>query len=226
MDWKAYWNQEAGKSDPHAQVARIGGQAVIHDQMLREIAARVAERLSLKSQDHLLDVCCGNGRLSQEFLSYCAQLTGVDLSEEQIARAQAITLANTRFVVGEASQLGLVLAERYDHAVLYFSFQYLERFDLARQALAAMKDVLKPGGKIFLGDVPEKERLSVFYPSLIDRFKYHLNLRLGRSLMGRFWSLPELVQMADSLDMRIERLAQPGHFPYAHYRADFVLSEK
>ncbi len=223
MDWKAHWDQAAQAKDPYQQVARIGGQGPLGQEVLAKTAARIAEVLQLEKNHHLLDVCCGNGLLTQQLLPYCKQITGVDLSEGQIAIAQKAQSENLRFLVADATQLDAHLNERFDHIVLYFSFQYLETTAQAKAALSQMLKQLKPNGRILLGDVPEREKLAVFYPKRLDRWKYALKLATGKSLMGRFWSLAEMEAMAKPLGLEVQRLEQPKHFPYAHYRADFLL---
>ncbi|MFK7920634.1 MAG: class I SAM-dependent methyltransferase [Bacteroidia bacterium] len=225
MNWKEHWNKVAEKSDPYQQVARIGGKGEMSVLILEETAARIGQVLELKSSDHILDVCCGNGLLTQMILPYCKQITGVDISEGQIALAQDLTIENIDFKVADATGLQSVISGPFDHVVLYFSFQYLETPAQAKACIQQMSELLKPGGRILLGDVPEREKLKVFYPKQKDRLKYELKRRWGRSLMGRFWSLRELEAMAHPLGLSIKRIEQPTHFPYAHYRADFLLQK-
>lgn len=225
MNWQEYWNKVAEKSDPYQQVARIGGRGEIGALILEETAARIAQILDLKPTDHVLDVCCGNGLLTQMILPYCAQITGVDISEGQIALAQDRAIEKIDFKVANATRLQTVISDPFDHIVLYFSFQYLETLTQAIASLKQMSSLLKAGGRILLGDVPEQEKLNIFYPKQKDRLKYELKRRWGRSLMGRFWSLQELEAMAHPLGLRVKRIEQPSHFPYAHYRADFLLEK-
>ncbi|MEL7530864.1 MAG: class I SAM-dependent methyltransferase [Bacteroidota bacterium] len=225
MDWKAHWDQAAEAQDPYQQVARVGGKGPLGEQTLAETAARIASVLQLKPSDHLLDVCCGNGLLTQKLLPHCGQITGVDLSAAQIKLAQKNQQEKLQFLVADATNLEAQLSGPFDHIALYFSFQYLETEAQASACIEQMAKLLKPGGRILLGDVPEREKLGVFYPKQLDRWKYALKLRWGKSLMGRFWSLDEIEAMAIPLGLKVQRLEQPEHFPYAHYRADFLLEK-
>jgi len=226
MDWKRHWDKAALEQDPYQQVARVGGKGEVGEAILEETAKRIADLLGLQKTDHILDVCCGNGLLTRLLLPYCAHITGVDISEGQIELAKSRETEKLDFQVIDATQLRENLSGPYDHIVLYFSFQYLESTAQARASLEQMAALLNAGGRILLGDVPEREKLKIFYPKRLDRWKYVLKFRWGKSLMGRFWSLAELEAMASPLAMRVRRLEQPAHFPYAHYRADFLLEKE
>ena len=126
-------------------------------------------------------------------------------------------------MVGDATALSQTVQGPFDKINLYFSFQYLDTPAKAQQALTEMALLLSPNGKILLGDLPQREKLAVFYPHWIDRLKYRLRLILGRSHMGRFWGEEELVRMAEKVGLETERIAQPGHLPYSAYRCDYLL---
>src|SRR5258708_32624781 len=50
----------------------------------------LVQALQCGAGSHLLDVPCGNGRLSRELASHGYRVTGVDISEEFIAEASAM----------------------------------------------------------------------------------------------------------------------------------------
>jgi ubiquinone/menaquinone biosynthesis C-methylase UbiE len=224
MNWKSYWDELARKSNPLAQVARTKGSAALDDRLLDQIATDIAEKLDLQPTDRVLDVCCGNGLLSIRLSQYCSTLTGVDISEKQIQHARQQKHSNLQFMVGDATTLSQTVQGPFDKINLYFSFQYLDTPTKAQQALTEMASLLTSDGKILLGDVPQREKLAVFYPKWMDRQKYRLRLLLGRSHMGRFWGAGELVRMAEKVGLATERIEQPKHLPYHAYRCDYLLS--
>ncbi|GAB4427577.1 MAG: hypothetical protein OHK0039_45960 [Bacteroidia bacterium] len=224
MNWQQFWDSLAALQDPHAQVGRTGGQGSIDQATLACIADYIVATLDIGPGDTVLDLCCGNGLLTRELARSCAQMIGVDLSPAQIAIArQRHSAANIRYVVGDVTRLQDLGLPPADKINLYFSFQYLERPAHGGAALAGMASLLRPGGRMLLGDVPERSRLAVFYPSARQRLGYHLRLALGRSPMGRFWSEAEMQTIAGQQGLAVTKLMQPGDLPYAHYRCDYLL---
>ncbi|MEM7373475.1 MAG: class I SAM-dependent methyltransferase [Bacteroidota bacterium] len=225
MDWQAFWDRQAkDHTDPHLQVSRHSRKMSVDEALLDRIAEHIAKHLDLQPEDRLLDVCCGNGMLSSRLAVKCGEVVGVDLSEGLVQQAQShFPRTNISYLQGDATRLGEVVNGPFDKINLYFSFQYLDSFSKGKQALTEMLGLLAPGGTIFIGDVPDMRYLSVFYPSWIQRMKYHLNLMLGRSLMGKFWSEKELGRIAKGLDVSVSCLEQAPDLPYAHYRVDYVV---
>ena len=68
----------------------IKGQPVSTEQ-LNFVRERISNGLSLESQDHILDLCCGNGHLAQPFISKVERYLGVDAAEN------LIRIASTNF---------------------------------------------------------------------------------------------------------------------------------
>ena len=224
MDWQAFWDKKALHEDPHAQVARTKGRRQSDKQELAKIATYIKEKLELSREERLLDLCCGNGMLSKELSPYVKELMGIDFSEPQIEIARQQFIApNILFLRGDATQLSLVTEKPFDKINLYFSFQYFDTYKLGELVVKEMAERLNAGGKILIGDVPDKERLTVFYPRLMDRIRYHLARIRGRDQMGKFWSEAEMKKIAVSCGLRIRKLQQPADFLYQHYRSDYLL---
>ena len=60
----------------------------------------LVQALHCDAGSHLLDVPCGNGRLSRELASRGYRVTGVDISEEFIEEARAIAASNPPATAG------------------------------------------------------------------------------------------------------------------------------
>jgi cyclopropane fatty-acyl-phospholipid synthase-like methyltransferase len=227
MNWRAFWEAQALETDPHRQVGRVGGLRPPSDEALAEIAAHLAGLLGLGPGDSLLDVCCGNGRLTRLLAPRCRSALGVDFSAAQIRHAQEDPpLPGLSFQVADALQLSEVLEGPFDKILLYFSFQYFDTRRAGAQVIAHLLRLLAPGGQILVGDVPDWGRLHVFYPSRWARWRYRLSRLLGRDRMGRFWSERKLRRICQRLGAEVEFLPQPPSLPYAHYRFDLRISAK
>ncbi len=108
------------------------------------------ERLSVRAGDRILDVACGTGFL----LSTLAErgpdleLTGVDPTPEMVEVASRRLGPAARLVLGRAEALPFA-ADRFDVVVTTNSFHY---FRQPAAALAEMRRVLEPGGRLVITD--------------------------------------------------------------------------
>lgn len=111
----------------------------------------VRELLGLAHGASLLDVPCGDGRLSVRLAACGCAVTGIDLAADELERARAAATqagVDARFVVGDLRDLPDV--GPVDGVLSWGnSFGYLVPADTAR-SLAGMHRVLKPGGRLVL----------------------------------------------------------------------------
>ena len=220
MNWREFWDQRANlELSPYEQVARTGGKARIDDFLLQQIADWIADHLQLSQDEHLLDVCCGNGMLTSRLALRCKQVTGVDLSPAQIQLASTYhSDFNISYQVGDATTLSVLASHQFDKINLYFSFQYLDTYAKGKAAIQAMLHTLKPGGKIFIGDVPDYQYLERYFPSFSARLKYKLRFLKGGHEMGKFWKASEIRRIVEAEGAKLHYIPQPDQFPYAHYQ--------
>ncbi|WNJ16139.1 methyltransferase domain-containing protein [Pontibacter sp. G13] len=225
MDWKSFWNQVAESSqDPNSQVARIGGHGSNQSGMLDRIVEHISEGLDLQPSDRLMDVCCGNGALTSRLAKRCDHVVGVDLSNVQIDLANASASGpNISYAVGNAATLNSWESNSFDKISLYFSFQYLDRYALGFASIESMARLLKPGGCMFIGDVPDSTLIRAYYPKRSQVWKHRIKRALGKNDMGKFWSEGEIRRICRQLGLKYERLIEPQDLPYAHYRVDYRI---
>lgn len=229
MDWKSFWNQRGLETDTLAQVARVGGSVAQHQEMLDTIANHIGELLSIQAMDLVLDVCCGNGMLTAALRQKCQSITGVDFADSLIKNAKeqypSIPFFCADVLNPETLVQQLPKSVLFDKINLYFSFQYFESFDKGKQVVTHLAALLKPGGKLLLGDIPDRSRFFVYYHSF-QRIAQLIKQQLqNKNDMGKFWSEDELMLICKQLGLHGTYLKQPSHLPYAHYRFDFLIEK-
>jgi ubiquinone/menaquinone biosynthesis C-methylase UbiE len=107
--------------------------------------------VNLSVSERVLDIACGTGEFECMVLSEnpVQQMVGVDISEEMLAIAQQkLHNSNVSFQFGSASALPFS-AQSFDVIVSASAFHY---FDDPNAALAEVKRVLKPDGKVVILD--------------------------------------------------------------------------
>ena len=119
-------------------------------------------RLTLEGGERMLDVGCGDGRITAEIAARLPRgsALGVDPSQEMIAFASSHfgtpAHANLRFEVGDARRLPY--RSEFD---LVVSFNALHWVPEQEAALASIRAALKPGGRALLRMVPAGRRQSL-----------------------------------------------------------------
>lgn len=138
-----------------ADYARISG---LQETMAKEVLAL----LDLKGTEHILDIGCGNGKVTAEIANRVpdGSVVGVDSSQEMVAFASSnyspAAHPNLRFEVADARQLP------YRHEFdLVVSFNALHWVTEQEKALRSIRLAMKPDGHAQLRLVPKGERKSL-----------------------------------------------------------------
>src|SRR5262245_54648427 len=128
-----------------------------------EILELMVEACGVTPEDTVLDVACGPGLTECAFAKAALSVTGIDITPAMIDRAKArqadLGLTNLTWQVGDILSLPFHDAT-FSLVVTRYSFHHL--LD-PRAALAEMKRVLKPGGKVMVMDAaPEPDKADAY----------------------------------------------------------------
>ncbi len=143
-DTRASWNFATRQHNAHkheqAAFLRGGGSTLFPDEL---------ELLGDVKGKRLLHLCCNAGQDSLSLVQHGAVVTGVDLSDEAITFATALSkesgLAAT-FLRSEANAFFETTAERFD--VVFFSYGVLGWFDDLPRLMNGCARVLSPNGQL------------------------------------------------------------------------------
>jgi SAM-dependent methyltransferase len=129
-------------------------RAAVSEEQTRAEADFIQKQLQLPARAKVLDVPCGNGRLSIELAQRGFQLTGVDLASEFIAEGKLKSVAvGVPVDFHERDMRDLPFAAEFDGAFCFGnSFGYLNDDENA-DFLQTLSQTLKPGARFIL-DAP------------------------------------------------------------------------
>ncbi len=130
---------------------------------------------------HVLEIGCGIGRLARCFVDEFAQYTGVDVSPEMIAKAQAFHLPRAAFRAVSGSGLDGIADASVDFIFSFAVFQHVPDHAAILNYFREAARVLRPGG---LFRLHMKGLWTAQCASLLLEAGYSLNPRLLR----RGWS--------------------------------------
>ena len=112
----------------------------------------VVSLLGLAPGTRILDLCCGHGRHSIELARRGFDVTGLDLSEVFLRRAEADATAagvSVRWVRSDMRDIPFV-SEFDVIANLFTAFGYLESESDDQRVLAQVRKALRPGGRFLI----------------------------------------------------------------------------
>jgi ubiquinone/menaquinone biosynthesis C-methylase UbiE len=150
----------------------VGGEA-----RLRRLAL---QNLDLQPQTCVLDLCCGNGPVTQVLVQHSRHVTGLDASPNAIARAQA-NVPQASFIEGFAEAMPFADAS-FDVVHTSMALHEMEP-EQRSQILQEVYRVLKPGGIFTLIDFHAPTN-PIFWPGLavfLWLFETHTSWELIRS---------------------------------------------
>ncbi|MBW4486201.1 MAG: methyltransferase domain-containing protein [Trichocoleus desertorum ATA4-8-CV12] len=107
-----------------------------------EYGAALLDLLDPHPGEHILDLGCGTGPLTQQIADRGADVLGIDSAASMVAQAQQ-NYPNLRFEVADATNLSFV--EQFD---AIFSNAVLHWVKPPEAAIASMWKALKPGGRL------------------------------------------------------------------------------
>ena len=161
--------------------------------MITAIDTHVSRLLRLTSvaDRTVIDVGCGLGRLVRDLAAQGAAVTGVEISKEKVADADAQPkVGNERYVLGTGEQLPAEDGSA-DLVTYVFSLHHVP-IDLQSAALAEAQRVLRPDGRLHVVDpLPEGPSTEVMRPiEDEDEVRRATHARMDR-LDGQGWTLVE-----------------------------------
>ncbi len=119
-----------------------------HSQGQEILARELITSLKLRPQEHVLDIGCGDGRMTAEIARMVPQgrVVGIDRSAEMVAHAaQHFVLPNLSFRTADAAALPF-----HDEFDVVYSSAVLHWVQDHKAALAGIARSLRPGGRCLL----------------------------------------------------------------------------
>ena len=112
------------------------------------------ELASISSNDEVLEIGCGVGRVGRELVPHCRSWTGSDISENMLSHAarRLQGLENTRLVLLRSGSLKEFPLKSFDVVFATNMLGHLDEIDRWFYVKEAFR-VLRPGGRIFLDNI-------------------------------------------------------------------------
>jgi len=123
----------------------------------------ILKTVNASKYDNVLDVACGPGLMTSAFAKSVKEVTGIDMTPAMIDRAQEIqkknNIKNIQYDIGDSYSLPYG-DDSFSLVVTRYSFHH---YLYPENAMAEMKRVCKPGGRIAVIDVSPPPEKQVYY---------------------------------------------------------------
>ena len=206
----------------------------------KNILQDVIQKLALSAKVDLLEVGCGSGNLLIP-LSFCVgKVTGIDHpscidSLKKRYQAENVSLIGSNFLDCRENKLGVY------HRILIYSVLHCLGKEEVKSFIAKAVSLLRPGGKMLLGDLPNLSKKNRFLASKEgELFIEEWNKRLAAT--GDDVQKVQLSEDSDTAEFNDDNilalikeirdsgcnaylLPQPVHLPFGYTRED-ILVEK
>ncbi len=220
--WVEFWTrhgQSSAEADEQTQVLRTFNKQPVTPERWRFTLADLEGKLPVGPDDDLLDLGCGNGLLTEHFASRCRSVTSVDVSGGLLERLERRALPNVRTLHCDMRRVAFADAS-FSRVLMYASIQYLAESETV-MLFRALSRWLRPSGLLFVGDVPDRDRLWSFYDTAERRSLYFTNLVADRDVVGTWYQGEWLRRLAaDAGFAEAEVIPQPKELIYSHFRFD------
>ena len=196
------------------------------------ICEDIISKLDIKSNDRVLDVCCGNGILTKRISKYCNEIHGVDFSEILIKMAKERSSGqNIHYYTEDALNIDKMFPKKFfDKIYCYFSFQF--DHSKGKTLITKLFPLLRENGMLLIGDIPDKTRKFNFYSTPYRKTKLLFFLILNKLfgtkgyLESSWWYSPdEIRKLCKEININCEVLYQNENLPHAHYRFDVLIQK-
>ncbi|SEC60124.1 Methyltransferase domain-containing protein [Rhizobiales bacterium GAS191] len=220
------YESHARSRDPkdfQGQVMRsVRGKSVGQDQIATIVDA-IGRGLAIAPHDTVLDLCCGNGSLSDPIFACCRGGLGVDFTPYLIEVAKTNFERFPHRLYRFADVLEYLETtndtERFTKAFCYGAFQSLSE-STAAGVLQELRRRFPNVRRLFIGNLPDLDRVAAFFDADIPLLE---QLKSNDTALGIWRTEQEMTKLAAECGWRAEFSRMPSGFYGAHYRFDATL---
>jgi SAM-dependent methyltransferase len=225
VDLALRFDTHARSCDPkdfQGQVMRNPGKSVGPDQIAMIVDA-IGKGLDIGPHDVLLDLCCGNGAITDPIFARCRGGLGVDFTPYliEVAKTNFERPPDRLYRLADAQEYVETTddTQRFTKVLCFGGFQYFPE-STATGLLVALRGRFPNVQRMFIGNIPDLDRVGNFFGENIpspDELKRH------DTLLGVWRTEPEIAKLAAGCRWRPEFSRMPSAFHSAHFRFNATL---
>lgn len=223
--WLDFWRahgRSAGDHDPQTQVLRTSNRQPIAPERWQDTLIYLDRLFPVGPVDDVLELCCGNGLFSAHFARRGRTITAVDISPDLLDKLIQQSLPNVTTLCSDVRQAEFAEGA-FSRILLYAGIQYFSEGEVVL-LFQKMHRWLRPGGLLFIGDIPDRARLWSFYNTPERRSQYFENCTNDQDVVGTWFDSLWLRYLAERTGFqKADAIPQPSGQIYAHFRFDMKV---
>lgn len=188
----------------------------------------IARGIEIAPEDVVLDLCCGNGAITDPILARCRGGVGVDRSPYliDVAKANFERPPDRVYRLSDALEYVQVTddTDRITKVLCYGAFQYLPEANAA-DTLLALRRRFPRVQRVFIGKLPDLARAGIIWRREFGSEPWSLHdLKRHDTHLGIWRTEDEVTKLTTISGWRTEISRMPPAFYGAHYRFDAILT--
>lgn len=226
--WQSYRNSGAvSEDDLFFQVGKTIGGKPIADEIFRRMIGEIRTALELGADDHLFDMCCGNGLITKELAGFVRKITAVDFARHLIESARIHKAApNVEYIEGDVLAQ-LTSLPREDAPRKFLMNDALAYFDPG--SLGRVLDSILAGSgvgaiRFLVTGIPDEDRKLSFYDTPERLARHRENQQREKDVndgLGRWWRAVEIQAACRERGLAVRIHPQPAQV--STYRMDALV---
>ena len=223
--WRNHYRTSVARnaSSPLKQVGKTVSGVEVDIGQVNLIVEHICRTLRLGKNDYLVDLGCGNGMLTVRLAAFVSRALGLDFTEGMLAYARGFNSSEN------LDYRQVDLTSLTDHALpaankftMYEVIQHLEVVEF--EALIDALGRKSMDAALFLGGIPDREKLRSFYDTE-EKYSFYLEReKSGAPHLGRWWVEEEVMEVGTKAGWLVKRIEQPAGLYTSHYRFDALLT--
>lgn len=222
--WTNYWktNKIVENDNIHSKVGRTIAGVPISKKDWDKTLKFLAKKLFLTEKDLVLDLGAGSGAISLPFSRIVSKVYAVDISKKLLSSIPAHSnivkmpedIRHLKFKEGSFSKI-----------IFYFAIQHLSEAE-AVQLFEKMYLWLKKGGAIYIGDIPDQDKLFEFFNTKERKNIFYQSLKDNKPIIGTWFTKKFFLELAKVQKFKSAKIiVQPKYCINSHYRFDLLLKK-
>jgi len=221
--WKDYWrNKNLKNLDPQSQVARTRNKKPINDLLWQETVSKIIEKLELKKNDIVLDLCCGNGLLATEIYQKVKKVYCIDINKRLLDVLKKKKIDNIKISHKDIAKVNFE-KKKFSKVIWYSGIQYFSQKDIISLAFKIFK-FSKEKCIFYIGDIPDEEKLWKYFNNKSRKKNYFESIANNKPIIGTWLKKKWLKNLFLSAGFkRVIIVKQDKKFIYSDFRFDLLI---
>ncbi len=222
--WKEYTNNLVNK-DEQSQVLRTFNKLPIDSNLWEFTLKTITTPLELSSKDDVLELCCGNGLISTHIAKKVNSVTSIDISDKLIEELKKKNCKNINAFTSDIREI-YFKSQSFDKIIIYAGIQYLNE----SETIYLFENIykwLKPNGILFVGDIPDYNKLWYFYNNKEREEIFFNNRKLKKDVVGTWFKKDFFEKLCSYIGFKeYSILKQPNKLIYSSFRYDLIAKKE